>query len=68
MLDARCCDLKIVGWLYKDRNFNVNQMTPEEKAMLDRACSDLGFHYCGEGRCFTLLGKACAEAMQDMLK
>jgi len=60
--------LKTAGWLNKDRDLKKDPMTPEEKAMLDRATSNLGFHYYGEGRFFILLGKAFAEAMQEMTK
>jgi hypothetical protein len=41
-------------------------MTDAEKAMLSRATSNMGFHYYGEGRFFILLGKAMAEAMQEL--
>ncbi|MEI6674350.1 MAG: sialate O-acetylesterase [Verrucomicrobiota bacterium] len=60
--------LKTAGWLNKDRDLKTQPMTPEEKAMLERATSNLGFHYFGEGRFFILLGKAFAEAMQELLK
>ena len=43
-------------------------VTAEEKAMLDRATSNLGFHYYGEGRFFILLGQAFAEAMLALQK
>ncbi|MEI6654106.1 MAG: sialate O-acetylesterase [Verrucomicrobiota bacterium] len=60
--------LKTAGWLNKDRDLKTQPMTPEEKTLLDRATSNLGFHYYGEGRFFILLGKAFAEAMQELLK
>jgi hypothetical protein len=34
--------------------------------MLARATSNLGYHYYGEGRFFILLGKAFADAMQEL--
>jgi len=40
---------------------------PEEQAMLQRATSNKGFHYYGEGRFFILLGKAFAETMQELM-
>ena len=60
--------LKTAGWLNKDRDLKTKPITPEEQAMLGRATSNLGFHYYGEGRFFILLGKAFAEAMQDLTK
>jgi len=36
--------------------------------MLNRATSNLGFHYYGEGRFSILLGKAFAETMIELLK
>jgi hypothetical protein len=41
-------------------------VTPGEKAMLQRATSDKGFHYYGEGRFFILLGKAFADTMLEL--
>ena len=60
--------LKTAGWLNKDRDLKKDPITPEEQAMLGRATSNLGFHYYGEGRFFILLGKAFAEAMQELIK
>jgi hypothetical protein len=36
--------------------------------MLDRATSNLGFHYYGEGRFFILLGKSFADTMLELQK
>jgi alpha-galactosidase len=68
LLDARVVALKTMGWLNKDRDPKTQPITPEEQAMLGRATSNLGFHYYGEGRFFILLGKAMAEAMQELQK
>ncbi|MCY3018279.1 MAG: hypothetical protein NTW87_04500 [Planctomycetota bacterium] len=43
-------------------------LTDEEKAMLGRATSNLGYHYFGEWRFFILLGKAFADTMQELMK
>ena len=57
------------NFLYtKERDLKANPVTPEEQAMLQRATSNLGFHYFGEGRFFILLGKSFAEAMLDLMK
>ena len=66
LLDPRVVALKTAGWLNKDRDLKANPMTDAEKAMLSRATSNMGFHYYGEGRFFILLGKAMAEAMQEL--
>ncbi len=66
LLDSRVVALKTAGWLNKDRDLKAKPVTAEETAMLSRATSNLGFHYFGEGRFFILLGKAMAEAMQEM--
>lgn len=58
--------LKTAGWLNKNRDLKINPMTPEEQAMLNRATSNLGFHYYGEGRFFILLGKAFADTMLEL--
>ena len=68
LLDPQVVDLETAGWLNKDRDLKKKPMTPEEKAMLQRATSNKGFHYYGEGRFFILLGKGFAEAMQEMMK
>ena len=34
--------------------------------MLNRATSNLGYHYYGEGRFFILLGKAFADTMLEL--
>lgn len=58
--------LKTAGWLNKDRDLKKNPITLEEQAMLDRATSNLGFHYYGEGRFFILLGRSFAETMLEL--
>ena len=69
LLDPRVVALTAGGWLPEyDRNFKKNPITEKERAMLGRAMSNKGFHYSGEGRFFILVGKAFAEAMQDLLK
>jgi alpha-galactosidase len=67
LLDARVVDLLTIGWLNKDRDLQKNPLTEDEKAMIRRATSNMGFHYNGEGRFFILLGKAMAEAMRELL-
>ena len=59
--------IKTAGWLNPERDLKKNPVTPEEEAMLKRATSSQGFHYYGEGRFFILLGKAMAEAMQELM-
>jgi len=66
LLDPRVVAIKTAGWLNKERDLKKDPVTPEEQAMLNRATSNLGFHYYGEGRFFILLGKAMAEAMQEL--
>ena len=69
LLDPRVVALTAGGWLPEyDRDFKKNPITQEERAMLGRAMSNKGFHYSGEGRFFILVGKAFAEAMQELLK
>ena len=59
--------IKTAGWLNKDRDLKQNPVTPEEKAMLQRATSNMGFHYYGEGRFHILTGKAMADTMLDLM-
>jgi alpha-galactosidase len=59
--------IKTAGWLNTDRDLKKTPITPEEEAMLKRATSNQGYHYYGEGRFFILLGKAMAEAMQELM-
>lgn len=66
LLDPRVCDLLTAGWLYKERDLKTHPLTDDEKAMIQRATSNKGYHYNGEGRFFILLGKAMAEAMQQL--
>lgn len=69
LLDTRVVALTAGSWLPEyDRDFNVNPITAEERAMLNRATSNKGFHYSGEGRFFILVGKAFAETMQQLLE
>ena len=68
LLDARVVALKTAGWLNKERDLKLKPVTPEEAAMLNRATSNLGFHYYGEGRFFILLGKNFAETMLELTK
>ena len=68
LLSPEVVAIKTAGWLNKERDLKKNPITPEEQAMLDRATSNLDFHYYGEGRFFILLGKSMAEAMQELLK
>jgi len=66
LLDARVVALQTAGWLNKDRDLKTTPLTDDEKALLQRATSNKGFHYYGEGRFFILLGKAFAEAMLEL--
>lgn len=65
LLHPEIVAIKTAGWL-SDRDLTTDPITPDEQAMLDRATSNLGFHYFGEGRFFILLGKAFAETMLDL--
>ena len=58
--------IRSAGWLNKDRDLKKNPVTAEEQAMLNRATSNLGYHYYGEGRFFILLGKAFADTMLEL--
>jgi hypothetical protein len=58
--------IKSAGWLNKDRDLKKTPVTAEEQAMLNRATSNLGYHYYGEGRFFILLGKAFADTMLEL--
>jgi hypothetical protein len=60
--------IKTAGWLNKDRDLKQQPITPQEQAMLDRATSNQGYHYYGEGRFFILLGKSFAEAMLELMQ
>ena len=53
--------------LYPERDITKNPITPEEQALLNRATSNLGYHYYGEGRFFVLLGKSFAETMLELM-
>jgi len=67
LLHPKVLELNCAGWLYPERDLTKNPITPEEQAMLNRATSNLGYHYFGEGRFFILLGKAFAETMQELM-
>ena len=67
LLSPEVVALETAGWLNKERDLKKNPITPEEQAMLQRATSNKGYHYYGEGRFFILLGKNMAEAMLEML-
>ena len=60
--------IQTAGWLNKERDLKKTPITTEEKAMLERATSNKGYHYYGEGRFFILLGKSFAETMLELLK
>ena len=49
------------------RDFKKDPMTAEEKALLQRATSNMGFHYNGEGRFFILLGQQFALNMLELM-
>ena len=68
LLHPEIVAIKTAGWLNKDRDLKKQPITPEEQAMLNRATSNQGYHYYGEGRFFILLGRAMAEAMQEMIQ
>jgi hypothetical protein len=55
-------------WLYPERDLEKNPITPDEQALLNRATSNFGFHYFGEGRFFILLGQAFADAMLELTR
>ncbi len=67
LLSPEVVALKTAGWLNKDRDLKQDPLTPDEQAMLNRATSNLGFHYFGEGRFFILLGKSMAESMLELM-
>jgi alpha-galactosidase len=58
--------LNTAGWLNMDRDLKKDPITEQERAMLQRATSNKGFHYFGEGRFFILLGKAFADTMLEL--
>lgn len=58
--------LRTAGWLNMDRDLTKDPITPEEQAMLQRATSNKGFHYYGEGRFMILTGKAFADTMLEL--
>jgi alpha-galactosidase len=60
--------IRTAGWLNKKRDLKKNPITPEENAMLQRATSNKGYHYFGEGRFFILVGKNFADTMLELNK
>jgi hypothetical protein len=66
LLHPEVVAIMTAGWL-NDRDTKANPITDEERAMLQRATSNKGFHYFGEGRFFILLGKAFADTMLELM-
>ncbi|MEI8372847.1 MAG: hypothetical protein WCJ35_08440 [Planctomycetota bacterium] len=66
LLHPKVVELTAGTWLHI-RDFTKDPLTPEEQALLQRATSNMGYHYNGEGRFFILLGKAFADAMQELM-
>ena len=46
--------------------FEVDLVTPEEKAMRERGASNQGYHYLGCAKTFAVMGIAFAEAILEM--
>ena len=67
LLHPKVVELTAGEWLHT-RDFKKDPHTPEEKALLQRATSNMGFHYNGEGRFFILLGKQFADTMLDLMR
>ncbi len=65
LLHPKVVELTAGEWL-RIRDFKKDPHTAEEKALLQRATSNMGFHYNGEGRFFILLGKAFADTMLEL--
>ena len=68
LLHPEIVAIKTAGWLNKDRDLKKNPLSTEEKEMLQRATSNQGYHYYGEGRFFILVGKAFAETMLKLME
>lgn len=66
LLHPEVVALNTAGWLNMERDLKKDPITAEERAMLQRATSNKGFHYFGEGRFFILLGKAFADTMLEL--
>ena len=66
LLHPEIVAIKTAGWLNPERDLKKTPITAEEQAMLNRATSNQGYHYFGEGRFFILLGKAFAETMLEL--
>lgn len=66
LLHPEVVALKTAGWINKQRDLKTQPITPQEQDMLNRATSNLGYHYYGEGRFFILLGKAFADTMLEL--
>lgn len=62
-------DVRTIDFLGEDKDPARAALlkTPDEQAMPNRATSNLGFHYFGEGRFFILLGKSMAESMLELM-
>ncbi len=67
LLHPKVVELTAGEWLHT-RDFKKDPHTPEEKALLQRSTSNMGFHYNGEGRFFILLGKQFADTMLELMK
>lgn len=67
LLHQKVVELTAGEWLHT-RDFKKDPHTPEEKALLQRATSNMGFHYNGEGRFFILLGKQFADTMLELMR
>ena len=63
LLHPEIVAIRTAGWLNKSRDLKKEPITPAEQAMLQRATSNKGYHYYGEGRFFILVGKAFADTM-----
>ncbi|QDU94034.1 sialate O-acetylesterase [Lignipirellula cremea] len=68
LLHPQIVALQTAGWLNKDRDLKTQPLTAEEKEMLQRATSNKGYHYYGEGRFFILTGKIFADTMLELLQ
>lgn len=66
LLHPEVVALNTAGWLNMERDTKKDPITEQERAMLQRATSNKGFHYFGEGRFFVLLGKAFADTMLEL--
>lgn len=67
LLHPKVVELTAGEWLHT-RDFKKDPLTAEEKALLQRATSNMGYHYNGEGRFFILLGKKFADTMLELMR